>query len=107
MPVHEQRLAPFRVSNGVLILAGGNLPLMMTDTFQPNGGAEGTNRIRLRWNTISGAVSGSFIHPATGRRSALEGVLLQNQNSVRGFFLGTNQSGSFTLEQWSKPQVER
>ncbi len=87
------------VTNGVVILAGGNLPLAITNTFDLNGTATGTNRIALKWNVISGAVSGAFIHPATGRSIALEGVLLQNQNGARGFFLGTNQSGSFMLQQ--------
>ena len=86
-------------TNGLLILAGGNLPLALTNTFRVNGAATGTNRINLRWNVISGAVSGSFIHPATGRSTGLQGVLLQNQNVARGFFLGTNQSGSFFLQQ--------
>jgi len=87
------------ITNGVVILAGGNLPSAITNTFNLNGTATGTNRITLKWNVISGAVSGSFIHPATGRSIALEGVLLQNQDGARGFFLGTNLSGGLILQQ--------
>jgi hypothetical protein len=87
------------ITNGVVILAGGNLPSAITNTLDASSSATGTNRIALKGNVISGAVSGSFIHPATGRSTALEGILLQNQNGARGFFLGTNQSGRFILQQ--------
>jgi len=78
-------------TNGLLILDGGNLPVALTNTFYGNGTATGTNRINLKWNVINGRVSGSFVHPATGRSTPLQGVLLQNQNLARGFFLGTNR----------------
>jgi len=86
-------------TNGLLILDGGNLPFALTSAFNGNGTATGTNRINLKWDVTSGRVSGSFIHPATGRSASLQGVILQNQNLARGFFLGTNQSGSFFLHQ--------
>jgi Divergent InlB B-repeat domain len=86
-------------TNGVLILAGGNLPSALTNTLDNSGTAGGTSRVGLKWNVIDGSVSGSFVHPATGRSTSLRGVLLQNQNVARGHFLGTNQSGSFILYQ--------
>jgi hypothetical protein len=84
-------------TNGVLVLTGGNLPVAMTNVLD-GATASSANGIFLKWDPISGAVSGSFIHPATGRGISLNGVWLQNENVVRGFFLGTNQSGLFLLQ---------
>jgi hypothetical protein len=34
-----------------------------------------------------------FVHPETGRSSAIKGLLLQKQNLGAGFFLGTTKAG--------------
>jgi hypothetical protein len=44
-----------------------------------------------------GGMSGGFIDPATGRRVAFLGAVLQKQNIAAGFFLSSGQSGSVQL----------
>jgi hypothetical protein len=49
-------------------------------------------------NGLSGVINGSFTHPETGRKSTLKGVILQQTTNAYGFFLSTNESGSFILQ---------
>ena len=56
------------------------------------------NGLNLKCTLASGLLKGSFIHPATGKKTPINGVILQKQNNARGFFLGTNESGAFSLE---------
>jgi hypothetical protein len=90
-------------TNAVLTLDGGNLSGTITNFLANSGTATSTNRIILKWDNVSGLVRGSFIHPTTGKTASLHGVLLGNQASARGYLLGTNQSGSFTLRQQLVP----
>ena len=46
----------------------------------------------------TGLLKGSFVHPATGKKVSINGVVLQKQNEARGFFLGTNKAGAFLLQ---------
>jgi hypothetical protein len=44
-------------------------------------------------------ISGSFANPDNTRQTIkFNGVILQDQTNAQGYFLGTNQSGTFTLE---------
>jgi photosystem II stability/assembly factor-like uncharacterized protein len=56
------------------------------------------NKLTLRIGTLSGLFKGSVVNPATGKRMAFGGALLQRQNVGRGFFPGAGQSGSVYLE---------
>ncbi len=87
--------------NGSMILSGGNLTDSISNsvTVNPTSVAvSGTNHVTLTLNRTSGLVSGSFIHPDLHRTITLTGVVLQQQNIGSGFFLGTNQSGSFSVQ---------
>ena len=46
----------------------------------------------------TGAFSGQYVAPGTTKKVPLAGVVLQYQDEARGFFLGTNQSGSVLLQ---------
>jgi hypothetical protein len=80
-------------TNGIVLMTGGDLPGTNTVDLSV------TNSLRMKWNPLTGKVTGSFLHPITGRKTSLEGAILQNQNVARGFFLSTNESGSFLLRQ--------
>ncbi len=101
---HGQRWLNF--SNAVLVLEGGNLTDSMTNVVSGHNSTVSSNTVAaLKWNTISGLVRGSFTHPVTGKDTLLQGVLVQNQNRACGYFLGTNQSGSFRLVEKNDPEL--
>jgi hypothetical protein len=44
-------------------------------------------------------ISGSFANPDNTKQTIkFNGVILQGQTNAQGYFLGTNQSGAFLLE---------
>jgi hypothetical protein len=55
------------------------------------------DKLKLSLGLSTGMISGSFIHPATGKVVSVWGVLLQPQDCGVGFFLGTTESGLFEL----------
>ena len=59
-----------------------------------SGTSESTHHLRLKFNLKRGYFRGSFIHPTTGRKTLVRGVVLQQSEEARGFFLGTDESGS-------------
>jgi hypothetical protein len=75
-------------------LTGGNLSEDVTNavTLQKNL-SYASSTVTLSISNSTGAFSGKF-----GRGQTMSGVLLQNQNTARGFFLGTNESGSVLLQ---------
>ncbi len=93
------------ITNGTVACQDGNLTSPFTNTFflkahnsflfdLPNVNSE-----KLRLNAKSGLIGGSFMRPENAKkRTIIKGVVLQDQNIGRGFFLGTNQSGSVRLE---------
>ncbi|MEO7676598.1 MAG: hypothetical protein ABIV39_07555, partial [Verrucomicrobiota bacterium] len=88
-------------SSAVVILGGGNLSASTTNNASLENGrivTDGTNRLTISINPANGVFNGSFVHPETKDKTLVKGVVLQQQNSARGFFLGTNQSGSVLLE---------
>jgi hypothetical protein len=97
IPSHGHQQLSF--NNAVVTLQGGNLPAPITYTVGSSNSASATGALSLKWDSISGLVRGSFLHPATGKTTPIHGVLLQSQAVARGYFLGVNQSGSFTLQQ--------
>jgi hypothetical protein len=95
------------LANGQVTLDGGDLPFAITNqiTLSPSGTitvprtAENTNKLALTITKTTGAISGSFANPFNPKRTiTVKGVLLQNQTNAVGYFLGTNQSGAFLLE---------
>jgi hypothetical protein len=93
------------LSTGQVTLDGGNLPFTITNqiTLEPNGTITvpppNTNKLAVKLNNTTGAVTGTFANPSNPKQILkLNGVLLQNQTDAAGYFLGTNQSGAFRLE---------
>jgi hypothetical protein len=78
----------------VVTLTGGNLSGDVTDpvTLQRNLGFA-SGQLTLTITNATGAFSGKIGHGQT-----MSGVVLQNQNVARGFFLGTNESGAVLLQ---------
>lgn len=54
-------------------------------------------RLSLSVKRATGLASGAFTDITTGRRTPITAVVLQQQTSMRGFFLSTNAAGAFTL----------
>jgi len=87
-------------SNSVVRLEGGNLAAPLTHYVSLNELnkvtllSAGTNKLAITLSTSSGLIGGSFINPQTLKKSVIKGAVLQRQNFGRGYFLGTNQSGS-------------
>jgi hypothetical protein len=104
IPTEKPLLA---LSGGQVTLDGGNLPFSITnqitlsanDTITVPHTAENTNKLALTINKTTGAISGSFANPSNPKKTiTVKGVLLQNQTNAVGYFLGTNYSGAFLLE---------
>jgi hypothetical protein len=92
-------LSPWNWVNGTVELDGGNLSEPITGDVEFGGGnqlipvAGALPQFKLKVQSATGAFSGSFLHPETGRTSSCRGVVLQKQNLGAGFFLGSSQSG--------------
>jgi hypothetical protein len=95
----------FGFTNGAVMLeeAGGS-PFTLTNdvVISPSDviTVEKTNKLGLKINTTTGVITGTFANPLNPKQTiSLNGVLLQGQTSAEGYFLGTNQSGTFLLIQ--------
>ena len=91
-------------TNGLLQLAGGNLPAALTNDviitplgkFTDRGGS--ITNLKFSFTPKTGLFNGSFRHPSSSRTTKFHGALLQDRNSGGGFFLGTNQGGVLRLD---------
>jgi exo-beta-1,3-glucanase (GH17 family) len=91
---------------GGLYLPGQALPSELTVTLEDTNFSltisnlsENTNKLTLKMNKTTGVISGSFANPENPKQTIkVNGVILQGQTNAQGYFLGTNQSGTFTLE---------
>jgi hypothetical protein len=80
---------PFSITNGVTISAGNKITLTNSSD---------TNNLKLTISKSTGVISGSFANPARPKQTIkINGVILQGQTNAAGYFMGTNQSGTFTL----------
>ncbi len=95
------------LSSGQVTLGGGNLPFTITNqialasnnVITLMAATGNTNRLALTINKTTGAISGRFANPANSKQTIkVNGVLLQNQTNAVGYFLGTNQTGAFLLD---------
>jgi hypothetical protein len=93
------------LTNAQVILVETSPPFSITDqitlasnnTIKVTDAAGKTNKLTLTIKT-SGLITGSFLNPANAKQTIqVNGVLLQNQTNAQGYFLGTNQSGTFIL----------
>jgi hypothetical protein len=92
------------LTTGIVVLSGGNLdePLTNSVTLSPDNiitvNPPATNQLKLTVDTLSGRFTGSFLHPQTQTVRSIKAIVLQQQNMVRGFLLGTNQCGRVELD---------
>ena len=103
-PIDKPLLA---LTNGQVTLDGGDLAFGITnqitlspaDTITVPHSAENTNKLTLTITKSTGVLSGSFANPSNSKDTIkVNGVLLQNQTKAQGYFLATNESGAFLLE---------
>ncbi|HEY3862509.1 MAG TPA: hypothetical protein VGO59_11525 [Verrucomicrobiae bacterium] len=84
--VEQGGAAPFAFTNRAAVSAADVIALT------------GSNKLLLRINPANGVLSGSFANPLNVKQIIpINGVLLQGDSTAAGYFLGTNQSGFFTL----------
>ena len=90
------------MTNGVLILTGGNLSQSCTNDVILGGNNRLTNASQNLLSTSlsagTGRFKGSFFDTGAVRSVKFNGVLLQKSTNGSGFFLGTNQSGRVLIE---------
>ncbi len=94
------------LTNGLAIFSGGDLTRSVTNTFtltvnnaiaiDPGQ----SDNVLLSIDPNTGIITGSFIDRTTGTKVPVKGVLLQKQNSARGYFLSApnHVSGSFLIQ---------
>jgi hypothetical protein len=75
-----------------------NVPVTVSRTGRVAMTTPGLPDVALVINSVSGAVTGTFVLPGSGVR-AIRGIVFQKQNSAFGYFRGLNQSGYFSLSQ--------
>jgi hypothetical protein len=85
---------PFAITNTQITLASnGTITIPGTTIIAGN-----TNGLALTITKTNGVISGSFVNPFNSRQTLkVKGVLLQGQTNAEGYFLATNQSGTFLL----------
>lgn len=85
------------ITDGIVILSGGNLPQPLTNTVTlgPGNGVinGGPLPLSLKFKLPSGQMSGSFTPPGASRAVTFTGVVLEKAGFASGYFLGTNASG--------------
>jgi sugar lactone lactonase YvrE len=105
-PYNPASQPPLALGSGQVILDGGNLPfdIIAPINLAANGAitfpaGENSGNLVLTINRSTGVISGSFANPSNAKQTIkVNGVLLQNQASALGYFLGVNQSGTFLLD---------
>jgi hypothetical protein len=73
-------------------------PITIEDTARGWVDAVTGTNIVLTLNPTNGWLKGTFIHPKTHRKTSMTGVLMEDFGSAKGFFIGTNQSGSIHIK---------
>jgi uncharacterized protein YkwD len=87
---------------GELVLSSGNLatvlnqPLALGADHRISCTHVAVHTLRVGINPVSGRFGGSFAHPSGGVRT-FAGVVVQNVNGARGYFLGATESGAASL----------
>ena len=59
--------------------------------------APATDALELKINRTTGVLTGSFKHPAFGKRTAIRGVVFQSGNRADGLFVAPGEAGHFEL----------
>ena len=96
-------MAPvLEITNGVVILSGGNLSGDSANdvTLGPKSKVTnlGPNQLTMTFTLSSGLFKGTFVEPGTTKKRAFNGAVLQKANNGSGHWLGTNQSGRVVFQ---------
>jgi hypothetical protein len=95
------------LANATIVLTGGDLVRGITNSIALNYGNHvvnlGPSPLSLSFSASWGTFSGRVVNPANGQSIPFQGVVLQDQNSGCGYFLGPDQSGLVLL---SAPQTQ-
>jgi plastocyanin len=90
------------LSSGTVVFEGGNLAIPFTNVVNlttnnrvVNGSA---NTMNFSITLSNGTFAGSVKVPGTTKTNAFKGALLQDSDAGYGWFLGTDQSGSVSLQ---------
>jgi hypothetical protein len=88
-------------NNGVFAFQNGNLASGLIDQVTLSTANkitnDGTNKLTASITTSSGLFKVTTVNPSTGKSITGNGVVFQKGNFGGGFFLGTNESGSISL----------
>ena len=94
-------LPSFASGNGTLILEEGNFRVPfsaktvgITDRNKVTIAPVGADKLELAINAKTGATTGNFIHPVTGVKTKIAGVVLQNVGRILGIFEGSTPSST-------------
>jgi len=91
------------LSSGTVSLSGNDPSVSIQDSIAIDSNNRVTfqsdKRSSLTFSTGNGMFSGHVLNPGTSTMIPFSGVVLQNQNTGMGFFLGTDQSGEVVIGQ--------
>jgi len=91
----------FNATNLLVTLSGGGLAPSLTNhiTLGSNNRIVNlsSNKLSLSFSLPAGSFSGSMVNPATSKLIPFGGVVLENQGTASGFFLGSGQSGRVSI----------
>jgi hypothetical protein len=99
-PYQAQDL-PLGLTNLVVVLSGADWPQNLSNSVTLQNNLSYTSSIvSLHIQAAAGSFNGWWVNTSTGKREAISGVVLQNTDTARGFFLGasTNESGGVLLQ---------
>lgn len=89
-------------NNGVVSFTGGDLTDSVVNPIAIDALNRvtnlGTNAMSLSLSVTNGVFRGNVTDPNSGQLFPVRGVVLQNENSGAGYFLGPTQSGEVRLE---------
>lgn len=90
-----------KYSEALITWKGGNLPHPVTNwiTLGTTGTIDlhGATNATVKLNLTSGTIQGTLWHPALNKSVPFNGVILKDEATATGYFLGTNQTGAFSL----------
>ena len=92
-----------QITAGELFLSGGNLTQEYGNAFNLGPSSKvtnlGSNKMTLTFTTSSGLFKGSLTPTNAGAKAiAFNGAVLQKGTNAAGYFLGTNQSGTVSIQ---------
>jgi hypothetical protein len=91
------------LSEAQVLLSRGNLAQDMVSPIVLRSDNRVTdtssNKLHMTFTLSTGLFRGTLLNPSNSKPISFSGVVMQNENSGSGYFLGTNQSGKVVLGQ--------